>query len=236
MHVSRIKSSYIHHNYASLIRSLIKVTTPKCCVEFGILDGFSTIVIAHTLKELGQCEGGRHLFAYDLFERYPFTHTKYADVAARIARFGLAEIIELREKEIMEAIDDFDHDSIDFLHVDVSNTGDIIRSVINKVDKKILPGGLILFEGGSPLRDEVYWMKQYNKKSISDEIKSNETIINNYTTLVLHHYPSMLICSKNISVNQATWDNFGFNDYEQKTIRDKIDEDELKRILFEKVN
>ena len=224
-----MKSSYIRHNYGSLIRSLIKVTSPKCCVEFGILDGFSTIAIGSTLKDLSG--GRRRLYAYDLFERYPYTHAEYADVAARIDRFGLKEIIELRQKDIFEAVDDFGKESIDFMHVDISNTGDIIRNVIAKWDEKILPGGVLLFEGGSPLRDEVSWMKRYNKEKISIEINSNATLEQSYTSLVLHPYPSVVVCSKNVKVDQETWNKFGYNDYENDRRHDELDNGEFIRVI-----
>jgi len=54
-----MKSSYILHNYGSLISSLMKVTKPKYCVDVCVFEGYSTIVIGHTLKVLSQGEKGR---------------------------------------------------------------------------------------------------------------------------------------------------------------------------------
>jgi len=216
------------------------VTQPKCCVEVGVFEGFSAIVMGHMLKVLSQDEkgneGGGQLFAYDLFELYPYTNAKYTDVKQRINRFGLNEFIVLRQKDLFEAVNDFGKKSIDFMHVDVSNTGETIKNVIDSWDKKIRPGGILLFEGGSPLRDEVSWMKRYNKNKISTEINSNITLNKKYTSLVLHPYPSMVICSKNIQFDHQTWSKFGFDRYKSGSRHGEIDENELIRILSQNEN
>ncbi len=233
-----MKSSYILHNYGNLIQSLMKVTQPKCCVEVGVFEGFSAIVMGHTLKVLSQDEkgNGRQLFAYDLFELYPYTNAKYTDVKQRIKRFGLSDFIELRQRGLFEAENDFGQNSIDFMHVDVSNTGETIKNVIDSWDKKIRPGGILLFEGGSPLRDEVSWMKRYNKDKISSEINSNITLKTKYTSLVLHPYPSMVICCKNIQFDQQTWEEFGYNRFNSASRHAEIDEAELICILSQNEN
>jgi hypothetical protein len=211
----------------------MKVTKPKCCVEVGVFEGFSAIVMGHTLKELRQDEKGMvgKLFAYDLFELYPYTNAKYTDVKQRINRFGLNEFIELRQKDLFEAENDFGYNSIDFMHVDVSNTGETIRNVIDSWDNKIRPGGILLFEGGSPLRDEVSWMKKYNKDKISTEVNSNHTLKTKYTSLVMHPYPSMVICCKKIQFCQQTWEEFGYDRSNSANRHGEIDETELIRIL-----
>lgn len=217
-----------------MIRALIKVTSPRCCVEVGVLDGFSTIIIGHTLKELSKgknLEGNHGFFAYDLFEQYTYTNSKYTDVKSRIDQFGLNEFVELRKKDLFEAVNDFEHESIDFIHIDVSNTGEIINNVINSWDPKISPGGLLLFEGGSPLRDEVSWMNHYKKDKIVPVINSNVTLNTNYTSLVLHPYPSMMVCCKNIQADKETSKKFGYDDFEQGTIHGKIDDSALIRLL-----
>tara|TARA_B100000315_G_C14546333_1_gene573405 strand:+ start:937 stop:1647 length:711 start_codon:yes stop_codon:yes gene_type:complete len=229
-----MKSSYIQHNYGSLIRALIKVTSPICCVEVGILDGFSTIIIGHSLKELsnGDDNDKNHcLFAYDLFEKYPYTHSKYADVKSRIDKFGLDEFIHLKQKDLFDAVNDFEPNSIDFMHVDVSNTGEIVKNVVNCWDKKIRPGGLLLFEGGSPLRDEVSWMKRYKKDKINKEIKSNNTLKTKYSCIILHNYPSMVICSKNIQVDHETWEKFKYGKFEEGARHDEMDDNDLLQFL-----
>ena len=230
-----MRSSYIRNNYGNLIRALVKVTSPKCCVEVGVLDGFSTIIIGHTLKELSannsEDEGRCILFAYDLFEQYPYTHSKYADVQTRIDKFGLNEFIYLKQKDLYDAVHDFKPDSIDFMHIDISNTGEIIKNVLNDWDEKIRPGGILLFEGGSPFRDEVSWMKHFNKRKMGEEIILNHTLKTEYTSIVLHPYPSMLICSKNINVDQELWEKFDYGNFDDGGKHGEIDDNELLRML-----
>jgi hypothetical protein len=157
----------------------------------------------------------------------------YADVQSRIRRFGLEEFIHLKQRDLYDASYDFGLDSVDFMHIDVSNTGETIRDVVNEWDQRIRPGGLVLFEGGSPLRDEVSWMKRYNKDRIGDEINSNNMLKRRYTFLVLHPYPSMLICCKNIQVDEEAWEKYAYGDFEAGGRHDEIDEDELFKMISE---
>ena len=54
------------------------------------------------------------------------------------------------------------------MHVDVSNDGDVILQLYNNIKKYLDKGSILLFEGGSQERDEVHWMKKYNKTPIND--------------------------------------------------------------------
>ncbi len=222
-----MKSSYIFHHYGSLLQSLVRVTNPQCCVECGVLEGFSTVVIGHTLKKLGQGK----LYAYDLFEDYEYTHAKYRDVEKRMQKFELEDVVELRRKDIFEAAGDFGCSSVDFLHIDVSNTGDILRQVMDVWNPKIRPGGLVIFEGGSPLRDEVDWMNRYGKEKLFPEAGSNVVLNEQYSTLMLHPYPSMLICCKHILYTEANWQSFGYADLTQGAVHGEISDDILLQIL-----
>ena len=202
-----MKSSYISRHYGAFLQSLVMVTEPVCCIECGILEGYSTIILGHALKKAGK----GHLFAYDIFEDYAYACADYNKITRLIKQYDLGNVITLRKKSLFDVSDDFEDNSIDFLHIDISNTGDIVRESIRLFDSKIKPGRLILFEGGSPLRDNVDWMSRYNKESLFPEIVSNRTLREGYTSIVLHAYPSMLICSKNLEVNGETVREFGYN-------------------------
>ena len=56
----KIRSSYLKNNYKSMFQALIGITNPTVCVELGVLDGFSTVVIGSILKSLK--EGGQDIF------------------------------------------------------------------------------------------------------------------------------------------------------------------------------
>lgn len=202
-----MKSSYVSRHYGTFLQSLVMTQEPECCIECGILEGYSTIILSHALKKIGN----GHLYAYDIFEDYAYARADYDKIAGLIYKHGLNDVITLRKKSLFDAAGDFRDVSIDFLHIDISNTGDIIRDALRLFDPKIKPGKLILFEGGSPLRDRVGWMDRYGKEPLFPEIGTSRILRDNYTFIVLHPYPSMLICSKNLSVNDETWKHFGYD-------------------------
>jgi hypothetical protein len=58
-------------------------------------------------------------------------------------------------------------EDFDLLHLDISNDGNIISDVFNKVKNKLESGSTMIFEGGSIERDNIDWMKKYNKVPIN---------------------------------------------------------------------
>ena len=220
-----MKSSYVSRHYGTFLQSLVMVTEPGCCVECGILEGYSTLILGHALKKVG-CG---HLYAYDIFEDYAYARADYDKITRLLDKHGLSDVVTLRKKSLFDVVDDFGDNSIDFLHIDISNDGGVIRDSIYIFDSKVKPGGLILFEGGSPLRDNVDWMSRYDKEPLFPEIMSNDKLRAGYTFLVLHPYPSMLICSKNLTVNDETIKEFGYDTH--GTLNRISDEDLFQDIL-----
>ena len=220
MNKPRIRSSYIPNNYGRLFQTLISITKPEACVEIGVLDGYSTVHIGLALKSLGT----GHLYAYDLFEDYPYNNMEYKEVLSRIKRLDLSNEVTLRKRDIMEASSDFGISSIDFMHVDISNSGRTIRNVLTVWDEKIKPGGMLIFEGGSPIRDEISWMNKFNKEKIFPELKDNIVLNTNYTYVVLHPFPSLIVCSKHLDYCSMNWIEFG---YDKEKDRTDISEDDL---------
>jgi len=218
-----MKSSYALRHYGVLIQALVRVSEPLYCVEFGILEGYSTVAIGHALKKVGK----GHLYAYDLFENYVYSGAIFDKTTELIDRYGLKDVITLKKKNLFDATEDFEDASIDFMHIDISNTGDVIRESIEQFDRKIKPGGLLLFEGGSPARDEVYWMNYYKKEKLFPEIKSNKILHENYTFTIIHPYPSMLICSKNLSSNDQGLAALNYSAHGHNNLSGHISEEEL---------
>lgn len=216
------------HHYGTLIRALVQVTEPTCCVECGILEGYSTILIGHTLKKIGK---RAHLYAYDLFEDYAYAHAVYDDIVQKIGRYELKDVVTLRKGDLFDAAQDFEDTSVDFLHIDISNTGEVIRKSIEQWDQKIKPGGLLLYEGGSPLRDEVDWINRYKKEKMFPEIQSNQILREKYTFVVIQPYPSMLICSKNLQADDQTLVAFGYDAYTRGNVHGFVSEEDLLRDL-----
>ena len=189
-----------------IFKALINIIKPSTCVEFGVLDGYSTLMIGSALKLLGK----GHLFSYDLFEDYSYTNQKYETVLSTIKKAGLESEVTLKKGDILKVPESFKSNSIDFMHVDISNDGDKISRVFSDWNDKIRNGGLIIFEGGSPMRDNVSWMLDYGKTKIYPELISNDILNNDYTYVVIHRFPSVVICSKNIGFTEEDINENGY--------------------------
>ena len=103
MDKKNIRSSYIQNDYGRLFQAVIGVIKPKTCVEVGVLDGYSTVQIGLSVKALGT----GHLYAYDLFEDFPYNNQSYQEVLSRIERLDLSNEVTLRKMDIMNAANDF---------------------------------------------------------------------------------------------------------------------------------
>jgi len=211
-----------------MFQALIGITNPTVCVELGVLDGFSTVVIGSILKSLK--EGGR-IYSYDLFEDYDFKKAKYETVMKTIRDFDLEGCVTLKKANAKDAVKDFKDDSIDFMHVDISNDGGTISDIFSEWDKKIKSGGVIVFEGGSPMRDNIPWMVDYNKTKIFPELKSNKILNRSYTYVVLHQFPSMVVCSKNIDFSDKAMCQYGYLLPDENNEDDNIETDKLLKSL-----
>lgn len=181
--LNSVHSSYKQNQYGFVFRSIIRAYKPMRAVELGVLDGYSTYHIGVGLKEYG----GR-LQSYDLFEDYPYRHSDYEHIKHF---FKDCSNVELIKGDAFEAHKNYENRSIDFLHVDLSNTGDIVKRIIEDWDSKIVYGGLILIEGGTEERDTIDWMIKYKKPSIKRELETNEIIRNNYVFGTYLKFPGL---------------------------------------------
>ncbi len=192
-----MRSSYIENNYGLVLKSYVLNWRPSTLVELGILDGYSTLAIAEGIKEQNFLYGMNvKLFAYDLFEDYLYKHGNKEEVEERLKVAGLQDLVEIRKGDAYQVHADFVDNSIEFLHVDISNTGDVLRRILELWTPKMIQRGLILFEGGSEERDHNDWMKQYNMPSIKQEIETSAFIKNNYLYGTYYAYPSMTVLLK----------------------------------------
>jgi len=160
-------------------------------VELGVLEGYSAIFIAAALRANGK---GR-LYAYDLFEYYEHRCSTLEYVQSNVDKLALGSYIELIKGNAYD-VEIVENNSVDFIHIDLSNDGDVFRTFLERMDPKLRVGGVIIFEGGSAERDNYEWMVKYNKPKIQDVIQSNELLITNYEFVVLRPFPSVTICTK----------------------------------------
>lgn len=157
-----VESSYRENDLGRTLYNLVLEKKPRKIIEWGTLYGYSTIAMAMALDELG----GGHITGYDLFEEYKFKHSSIENTQKNLERYGVANYVTLKKgnfDEWLKAPEPFD-----ILHVDISNKGDTIARLYTAVKDQVASGATVVFEGGSPERDEVEWMKKYGCKKIAD--------------------------------------------------------------------
>lgn len=192
-----MRSSYKENNYGSVLLSLIIGKAPEVCVELGVLDGYSTMHIAKGLKfnyDLFGIDG--KLFCWDLWDMYEYNHGDKNEVQKRLDKEKLTPFVYLKTGDAFETPMLFPEKSVTFLHVDISNTGSVLKKIMDYWNKRMKNYGMIVFEGGSKERDNIEWMIKYKKPSIYDELRNNEIIKNEYKFITLNAFPSMTILQK----------------------------------------
>jgi len=181
-----MRSSYIKNNYADVFKAVIRGFNPRNCVELGVLDGYSTLAIAEGLSPIGG-----HLDAYDLFDQYEFKHGNKAAIQQEIDKRNLHDVVTLIQADAFKVHVNYTPASIGLLHVDLSNTGEVLRRIMELWDEKIVQGGVILFEGGSEERDQEAWMIKYGKEPIKPELERNKIIEEKYVFGTYLKWPSL---------------------------------------------
>lgn len=192
-----IESSYSKNNFGKILKAYVESFLPRICVELGVLNGYSTSHIALGIREIKKWNNVKSiLHAYDLFEDYPYKHSKMSDVKRYLEEQGLDQYVRLIREDAFKAHEAYTDRSVDFLHVDLSNTGDTIKTIMESWHEKISGIGIICFEGGSEERDKVDWMVKYEKPSIRREILCNSTINKYYSFKTYEEYPSMTVLKR----------------------------------------
>jgi len=175
-------SSYSKNNYDSVFKALVFSLNPKKIVEIGILNGFSLEAMASST------DAGCDIYAYDLFENYTYNAPSYDQIKSKFSHYKNVTIKKADFKQIYKFHAD---DSIDILHVDVSNNGDTYEFCLDKYMPKVSQGGIMTLEGGSKERDEIDWMQKFNFPKIQPILKKIE-----HATCILEPFPSLTIIKK----------------------------------------
>jgi len=183
--IERLWTSYKAHGYGHFFYWLTRVLKPSLCVEIGVLQGFSLLTVASALRD----NGSGNIDGFDLFEDYPYHHDKYAKVTERIESLGLRPWATAHCADAMDVHKSFD--TVDYLHVDISNNGNTYREIFEQWAGKVKK--VILLEGGSPHRDQVEWMIQYNKPPICPALDEIRDGYPNWDIFVLDPFPSLTV-------------------------------------------
>ncbi len=179
-----MKSSYAENNFDLVFKSLSFSLNPKKVIEVGVLEGFSLRCILENVSE--KCD----VYAYDLFEDFPYNAAVKEEVQERFKEYNNLQLVKKDYKLIPDLHDD---ETIDIIHVDIANTEETFKYCVENYLRKLKKDRIMILEGGSKDRDEVYWMKDFNKPKINPYLKSIE---NDYNFVILEKYPSITIFRK----------------------------------------
>jgi hypothetical protein len=194
--IQMLQSSYAAHGYGSLLYALARVLRPLTAVEIGILHGFSLLSVAAALRD----NASGHITGYDLFEAYPYRHADRDQVSRQVAALGLQSWVTLDAGDAHEIHERWD--AVDYLHVDVSNTGDTYRRIFGNWSAKVRQ--VIVLEGGSAERDAVGWMREFGKPPIVPAVHELQRAYPEWTFTVLRPFPSMTIACNRAAIAGGT--------------------------------
>lgn len=151
-----IVSSYNENNIGQTIYDVVRKLKPKKVIEFGSLYGYSTVCIGQALR----ANGSGHLISYDIYDEYEYKNADREVVQSAVDLYGLQDWVSLEYEDYYNFINNNNTDW-DLAHIDISNTGDTLAPFIRTFNDKS-----IIFEGGSPERDNNDWMTKYDTKPI----------------------------------------------------------------------
>jgi predicted O-methyltransferase YrrM len=156
-----IESSYYQNDLGKTIYDWVIENKPNKVIEFGCLYGYSTIAIGLALKYLGKGK----LKCYDLFDNYQYKHSTIQQTIENVKKYNVEDYVEFIQMDYYEWLSN--PEDFDLMHLDISNTGDVILNTYNTLKNKINNGSIVLFEGGSEERDNVEWMTKYKSTPIT---------------------------------------------------------------------
>lgn len=168
-----IESSYRDNALGKTLYDYVIYEKPDIVIDFGVLNGYSTICMAMACKENGKGK----VKVYDLFDKYEHNHAKFSTLINNIKSYGLIDWVEIEERNFFDWVKD--PEPFDLIHIDISTTGDILDIIWDNLRDK----GTVLFEGGSEQRDNVGWMRVHNKKPINQSKAKFEVINSRFPSI-----------------------------------------------------
>ena len=181
-------TSWGSQEYSLYFYGVIRGLRPDICVELGTYEGFSAYWIASGLM----CNAKGRLHCYDLWEDYPFTHCEM-----KVAKENLKNLpVNLFKMDTKDVHLLYKDNTVDFLMIDISNDGDIYKEYLRNWYPKLTKRSIVLAEGGIPERDEVEWMKKYNKSPIAKTLRQDPFILSHYDYAISETFPGVTMFTK----------------------------------------
>jgi predicted O-methyltransferase YrrM len=151
------------YQWIPLLYSLVHSLKPKKIIEYGTEWGGTAITMGLALKDLYETE--QHLgkvYTYDTFE----VQSK-GEIGAvnNMRQFGVSDFVEVNRGDFFDFCAQ-EEKEFDLLYFDIDNDGEKVLEMYEGCKNQIQAGSVVLFEGGSTVRDDVKWMQDYNKRKI----------------------------------------------------------------------
>lgn len=179
----QVRSSYKHFaNFGDILAGIVSAKRPmRHVAEYGILDGFSLDIFDRFSPDDCSVE------AMDIFEGFKGNRPRRQQLQERFA--GRPKV-QIREADFYNASRDLRDNHYDIIHVDIANNGSVFASAVEQLVPKLAPDGILLLEGGSPERDQVAWMIEYQKPPILPVIEKLQSS-GLYDVTVLGSFPGL---------------------------------------------
>jgi hypothetical protein len=154
-----MKSSYNNKvDYSDILKSIVFMQKPDKIIEFGILDGLSLKTFADNSSK--KCI----IKAFDIFDEFNGNSANKDELNKCFLDY---KNVSINYGDYYKEYKNIEDNSIDIIHIDIANNGDVIEFAFENYINKLTINGIFIFEGGSKERDEIDWMNKYNKKKIN---------------------------------------------------------------------
>jgi predicted O-methyltransferase YrrM len=159
------------YGWLPIMYSIVYQLRPVKIIEYGTEHGLTAITMGLALKDLQETYGHvGYIDTYDTFEvqsKGEIGSCPNFDMAVNTIRAsGLHNIINVARGDFF----DFCHTpnkQFDLLYFDIDNDGDKLMEMYEGCKELINSGSIVLFEGGSNTRDNVRWMQELQKRTMT---------------------------------------------------------------------
>ena len=141
--------SHGKYGWLPILYEITKDLNPKKIVEFGPGVGFTTVTIASAIKDLG---GDVLVNSYDIWmDKY---WGRKENSLKFFEEWGVSQYINLEHLDFYDWIKlPKEEREFDLLYFDINNNGEKLSTLYDNVKHNIDNGSVVLFEGGSEVRD-----------------------------------------------------------------------------------
>lgn len=166
------------HKYPWLpiLYNMVLTLKPKTIIEFGTETGGTAITMALALRELRENSGHfGQIYTYDTFEVQSKGEIgscpNYVYAINNIRQYSphVADFINVARGDFFQW-NSQQPEKYDLLYFDIDNDGDKLLEMYEANISNIENGSVVMFEGGSKVRDNVPWMIDNNKTKMTETI------------------------------------------------------------------